>query len=1049
MLKQLWRYIKRLIQRLFRKKPSVSIVSEEPQPAPQLTDAEYESLFLQLLEGVNEGWSRGNVRGFLDGHRISEAGLVGWLRGFGDGLLASDTSHDELAQRMVQLGALDVGELGEVAREIELQLLRRGGETNRRVTEDTKKKEEKIQTVTLDELRVLLQKDTNLAQQIAEQVGIETTDPEMIIQALIDQSNAFGDSTNDEVETYLKQAMKQFNAGDFEEAIASFDKAVEIKPDYHEAWFLCGVVLDNLGRYEDAIASYDKAVEIKPDYRLAWYNRGNALDNLGRYEDAIASFDKAVEIKPDYHLAWHKRGIALDNLGRYEEAITSYDKAVEIKPDYYEAWYNRGNALSDFGRYEEAIASYDQAVNFKPDFPEAWTNRGLKLEKLHYYEEATASFKRALEINPNFPEVYNAWNGLGGVHASLGQLEDAILAYDQALKFKPDLHNIWINRGVAAGKSFSYNPFPSAISAIIIQNPALNKRGYEGELASYQEGLKHCQQHTHPEGWGLLHHWIGQAHYFQGVGEPNYREYWREAESEYHQALITLTQETFPELHLEVVRNLIRILFGLNKDDEAKQWRRHGLEIFRELINSPQKSSQQKRQLEVEFSGFSQMRVDVLVEDGDLVTALEVAERNKNRYLTWILDAQNEHILSPSYIEIQELINPTTAIIYWHLSPFALTTFIIPPGADQPIVIPTPNRQELETWIKNWDQQYKSYRNRKQKTDSSKTSPFSRGTEGDLNWHNNLPELLAQLNHILNIPAILTAIPNSQIHNLILIPHLDLHRFPLHSLFPRHFTIAYLPSVQIGKNLQRQPSVQIWDSQTLLSVEHPNSAGLESLPYAQIESAIISQLFPHPTTKRISNNAASKTAVQTSLEARYSIFHFTGHASYDSEHPQQSALYLSGKDRLTLTDICNLNLNHYQLVSLSGCETAITGNETIKQEYVGLVSAFLYKDVSYVISSLWTVNEVSSSLLMVYFYLQLKQGQSPAIALTAAINWLRHLTYPELATYYQNTLSKLLAHEKSCRRLLERYLELNQNQPGKLFDSPYHWAAFTITGKHN
>ncbi|TBR61750.1 hypothetical protein B4U84_13550, partial [Westiellopsis prolifica IICB1] len=706
------------------------------------------------------------------------------------------------------------------------------------------------------------------------------------------------------------------------------------------------------------------------------------------------------------------RGIALRQLGRYEEAIASYDKAVEIKPDKDEAWYNRGIALGHLGRNEEAIASYDQAIKIKPDFHEALYGRGVVLcDYLQRYEEAIVSFQRVIKI-------------------------------------KPDEHNAWIGRGIAARKSFSYNPFPSTINPIIIQNPSLNERGYKGELASYQEGLKYCQQHTHPEGWGMLHQYIGNAHYFQGVGEPNYREYWRKAESEYHQALITLTQETFPELHLKLVRDLIRVLFGLNKDDEAKRWRRHGVEVFRELINSPQKSSGQKRQLEVEFSGFSQMRVDVLVEDRDFVTALEVAEINKNRYLTWILDAQNEHILSPSYSEIQDLINPTTAIIYWHLSPFALTTFIIPPGAPQPIVIPTPNRQELEAWIKNWDKQYENYRNRKQKTNSPK-APLDKGGWGDLNWLNNLPELLAQLNDILNIPAILAAIPNSQIQNLILIPHLDLHRFPLHSLFPNHFTITYLPSVQIGRNLQRQPSVQIWDSQPLLSVEHPNSAGLEILPYAQIESAIISQLFPHPTTKRISNNAASKTAVQTSLEAGYSIFHFTGHASYDSERPQQSALYLSGEERLTLAEICNLNLNHYQLVSLSGCETAITGNETITQEYVGLVSAFLYKDVSYVISSLWTVNEVSSSLLMVYFYLQLNQGKSPAIAFTAAINWLRHLTYAELATYYQNTLSKLLAHEESCRRLLETYLELNQNQPEKLFDSPYHWAAFTITGKYN
>ncbi len=119
----------------------------------------------------------------------------------------------------------------------------------------------------------------------------------------------------------------------YEEAIASYDKAVEIQPNLDAAWNNRGFALDELGRNEEAIASYDKAVEIKPNKDEAWYNRGNALKNLGRYEEAIASYDKAVEIKPNKDAAWNNRGIALSELGRNEEAIASYNKAVEIQPN--------------------------------------------------------------------------------------------------------------------------------------------------------------------------------------------------------------------------------------------------------------------------------------------------------------------------------------------------------------------------------------------------------------------------------------------------------------------------------------------------------------------------------------------------------------------------------------------------------------------------------------------------------------------------------------------------------------------------------------------
>ncbi|REJ47589.1 MAG: tetratricopeptide repeat protein [Microcystis flos-aquae DF17] len=193
---------------------------------------------------------------------------------------------------------------------------------------------------------------------------------------------------------------------EYEQAIASYDKALEIKPDYHEAWNNRGIALGNLGRFEQAIASYDQALEFKPDYHEAWNNRGIALRNLGRFEQAIASYDRALEFKPDKHEAWNNRGNALRNLGRLAEAIASYDRALEIKPDYHEAWYNRGVALANLGRLAEAIASYDRALEFKPDFHEAWYNRGNALGNLGRFEQAIASYDRALEINSNYANTY-------------------------------------------------------------------------------------------------------------------------------------------------------------------------------------------------------------------------------------------------------------------------------------------------------------------------------------------------------------------------------------------------------------------------------------------------------------------------------------------------------------------------------------------------------------------------------------------------------------------------------------------------------------------
>jgi tetratricopeptide (TPR) repeat protein len=186
----------------------------------------------------------------------------------------------------------------------------------------------------------------------------------MRIQTLIDEDRQ---TPEQKAELFFEQALLYRSADQYAKAIASYDKALEFKPDYHEAWYNRGYALDDLGRLEEAIASYDKALEFKPDQDEAWNNRGIALRNLGRLEEAIASYDKALEFKPDDDEAWNNRGIALRNLGRLEEAIASYDKALEFKPDDTSAFYNKACCYALHSQIDQAIQNLQQAIDLNPD----------------------------------------------------------------------------------------------------------------------------------------------------------------------------------------------------------------------------------------------------------------------------------------------------------------------------------------------------------------------------------------------------------------------------------------------------------------------------------------------------------------------------------------------------------------------------------------------------------------------------------------------------------------------------------------------------------
>ena len=108
------------------------------------------------------------------------------------------------------------------------------------------------------------------------------------------------------------------------------------------------------GKYEEAIKSYDRAIEIDPKKTEAWYNRGDSLGKLGRHEEAIKSYDRAIEIEPKDAKAWYNRGYSLGELGRNEEAIKSYDRAIAIDQKKAAAWYHKGVCLNKIGRVQEA-----------------------------------------------------------------------------------------------------------------------------------------------------------------------------------------------------------------------------------------------------------------------------------------------------------------------------------------------------------------------------------------------------------------------------------------------------------------------------------------------------------------------------------------------------------------------------------------------------------------------------------------------------------------------------------------------------------------------
>jgi len=153
------------------------------------------------------------------------------------------------------------------------------------------------------------------------------------------------------------------------EALKYFQKTIELKPDYKDAFSNIGSIFLNLKLYEEALINFNKYLKLKPDDIQCLINKGNSLFNLNRFQEAIDHYDNSLKEKKNYSFYFNK-AVALIKLNKYEEAITNYSEALKLRPNNSnaaECWSNKATALKYLGKYEEALIHYEKAFELKPN----------------------------------------------------------------------------------------------------------------------------------------------------------------------------------------------------------------------------------------------------------------------------------------------------------------------------------------------------------------------------------------------------------------------------------------------------------------------------------------------------------------------------------------------------------------------------------------------------------------------------------------------------------------------------------------------------------
>ena len=122
-------------------------------------------------------------------------------------------------------------------------------------------------------------------------------EPPVKIEPIVDNINVSEKSIS--ITNYLSQGNELLESGQIEEAITSFQKAVESNPSSPWAYYYLGLALDKDGQFEGSVSEFERAIALDPDLIWAHHYLGETLVKLGRLEEAVGEFERAIELKPD------------------------------------------------------------------------------------------------------------------------------------------------------------------------------------------------------------------------------------------------------------------------------------------------------------------------------------------------------------------------------------------------------------------------------------------------------------------------------------------------------------------------------------------------------------------------------------------------------------------------------------------------------------------------------------------------------------------------------------------------------------------------------
>jgi tetratricopeptide (TPR) repeat protein len=187
--------------------------------------------------------------------------------------------------------------------------------------------------------------------------------------------------TKEKAAFYLARAMKAIDIKDYKSAEKYTKKALDINPNYCEAWMLHADLYGIFGYFEKAVKDYSKAIEANQSMVPAYYNRGVIYLKMSNLENAFSDFNKAIALDSNYIVAIGGRASVSMYKKDFLNAIIDYSRIIQLNPYFNPAYKARGIARLEVGDYTEAVTDFSEFI------------KNDKTDSYVYYQKGLAELK--------------------------------------------------------------------------------------------------------------------------------------------------------------------------------------------------------------------------------------------------------------------------------------------------------------------------------------------------------------------------------------------------------------------------------------------------------------------------------------------------------------------------------------------------------------------------------------------------------------------------------------------------------------------------------